>query len=228
MFLDLERGNIRATIPVVPSPRSLVLSRDGERLFVAGFDGGISIVETRFARVAETVSAGNASIFRLTLSPDGKTLYATDRANSRIFLFDSESGKLGLQFSTGGRESRDLALSEDGRTLYVANQESNSLVLFEAQTGRRLQTIEIGDGPRGFVIRARPVAAQEPLAEASAADFDSSGRVDFSDFVLFAKAYGLRSIDPGYEVRFDLNDDGQVDFGDFILFAGAFGLLVSA
>ncbi|MDE2888064.1 MAG: S8 family serine peptidase [Gemmatimonadota bacterium] len=55
---------------------------------------------------------------------------------------------------------------------------------------------------------------------AAVADFDDSGRVDFSDFLLFAGAFG--STDP----RFDLDDDGNVGFSDFVRFAFLFGKVV--
>ena len=45
------------------------------------------------------------------------------------------------------------------------------------------------------------------------ADFDSSGSVDFPDFLLFARAFNSD------QVRYDLNGDGRVDFIDFLLFA---------
>ena len=54
-------------------------------------------------------------------------------------------------------------------------------------------------------------------------DFDASGEVDFTDFLLFAGKFGARQGDERYEVRFDLDGDGEVGFGDFLIFAGSFG-----
>jgi Zn-dependent M28 family amino/carboxypeptidase len=51
------------------------------------------------------------------------------------------------------------------------------------------------------------------------ADFDGDGRVAFSDFLLFAQAFGVQAFD----VRFDLDGDLVVGFGDFLIFASAFG-----
>ncbi|MCE2439110.1 MAG: hypothetical protein J4F39_06765 [Candidatus Latescibacteria bacterium] len=55
------------------------------------------------------------------------------------------------------------------------------------------------------------------FAHSLGADFDGDGEVGFSDFLLFAEAYGSSS------VRFDLNDDGEVGFNDFVLFAADYG-----
>lgn len=63
-------------------------------------------------------------------------------------------------------------------------------------------------------------SGQTTFPSAAVADFDDSGRVDFSDFLLFAGAFG--SADP----RFDLDDDGNVAFSDFVRFARLFGKFV--
>ena len=53
------------------------------------------------------------------------------------------------------------------------------------------------------------------------ADFDGNGRVEFTDFLQFAKAYGSTQAD------FDLNGNGKVDFTDFLTFARYYGQEVS-
>ncbi len=57
-------------------------------------------------------------------------------------------------------------------------------------------------------------------------DFDASGTVDFTDFLLFAGKFGARQGDERYETQFDLDGDGEVGFGDFLIFAGNFGKTV--
>ena len=57
-------------------------------------------------------------------------------------------------------------------------------------------------------------------------DFDASGEVDFTDFLLFAGKFGARQGDERYETQFDLDGDGEVGFGDFLIFAGNFGKTV--
>ena len=54
-------------------------------------------------------------------------------------------------------------------------------------------------------------------------DLTGDGMVNFSDFLLFAAAFGKRVGDEGYNPNADLNGDDQVNFADFLLFAGNFG-----
>ena len=66
-----------------------------------------------------------------------------------------------------------------------------------------------------FVIRLTP--------SLRSADLDGDGDVDFSDFLLFAAAFGTREGGPGYNAAADLDGDGTVAFSDFLIFANAFG-----
>jgi hypothetical protein len=60
-------------------------------------------------------------------------------------------------------------------------------------------------------------------ASALVGDFDDSGQVDFSDFLVFADCFGTDTASPDWNVACDLEANGSIDFSDFVLFAGAFG-----
>jgi formylglycine-generating enzyme required for sulfatase activity/sugar lactone lactonase YvrE len=69
------------------------------------------------------------------------------------------------------------------------------------------------------IQQVRSVAAltRETVSSALVGDFNGDKRVDFSDFFLFADAFGSAAS------TYDLNGSGRVDFSDFFLFADAFG-----
>ena len=54
-------------------------------------------------------------------------------------------------------------------------------------------------------------------------DFDESGVVDFTDFLLFVSAFGSQEGEKTYEARYDLNSDGGIGFNDFLIFTSSFG-----
>jgi len=72
------------------------------------------------------------------LSPDGKFLYATNRApaNNITCFYVLPDGKLENYFmiSTRGDGPRNFAISPDGKFLMVAHQFSNNIVLFKRDT----------------------------------------------------------------------------------------------
>ena len=55
------------------------------------------------------------------------------------------------------------------------------------------------------------------VIQAMPADFDGNGKVDFVDFLLFARAFGST------DASFDMNGDGRVDFLDFLMFVREYG-----
>lgn len=54
-------------------------------------------------------------------------------------------------------------------------------------------------------------------------DVDQDGRVDGADLVAFARHFGARLFDPGYEDALDFNDDGIIDGSDLAILAADFG-----
>ena len=71
-------------------------------------------------------------------------------------------------------------------------------------------------------IQALIVIRQAP-SQTRSADLDGDGDVDFSDFLLFAAAFGTSEGGAGYNAAADLDGDGAVAFSDFLIFASAFG-----
>ena len=71
-------------------------------------------------------------------------------------------------------------------------------------------------------IQALIVIRQVP-SQTRSADLNGDGNVDFSDFLLFAAAFGTSEGVPGYNAAADLDGDGTVAFSDFLIFANAFG-----
>ena len=74
----------------------------------------------------------------------------------------------------------------------------------------------------GTAIQALIVIRQAP-SQTRSADLNGDGNVDFSDFLLFAAAFGKSEGVPGYNAAADLDGDGTVAFSDFLIFANAFG-----
>ena len=86
--------------------------------------------------------------------------------------------------------------------------------------GRASTTLTLGNQPGTNIVRVTVAELDAVTFTATAEatpDFDDDGEVGFSDFFLFAEAFG------GSDPRFDLDGSGSVDFSDFFLFAESFG-----
>lgn len=226
--VDASDGTVTDRIDVIASPRSLAVSPDGKRLYVAGFEGGVGVVDLAAGRQVEQITTP-AGVFRVKVSPDGDTVYATDQDGGNLLVIDAVSRRLQrtVPVLATGSNTRGLTLSKDGSLVYVTNSGSNDLVVFDAATLAIVETHKLGDGPRGIVIRTRPFGSALPSSTIALSDFDADGVVGFSDFLLFAQAFGRSAGEPGFDARFDLDGGGTVDFVDFLSFAQAFGQSVN-
>lgn len=72
-------------------------------------------------------------------------------------------------------------------------------------------------------IQALIVIRRQAPSQTRSADINGDGDVNFSDFLLFAAAFGTSEGVPGYNAAADLDGDGTVAFSDFLIFANAFG-----
>ena len=109
------------------------------------------------------------------------------------------------------------------RVTFVVTAGGGTLSATTATTdadGRAASTLTLGSDP-GTITVSVSVAGLDPVAFTATAeatpDFDGDGVTGFSDFYLFAAAFG------GSDPRFDLDGSGTVDFADFFLFTEAFG-----
>ena len=87
------------------------------------------------------------------------------------------------------------------------------------ENGRAASTLTLGSQPGASTVTVS-VAGLDPVTFTATAeatpDFDGDGETGFSDFFLFADAFG------GSDPRFDLDGSGTVDFADFFLLADYF------
>ncbi len=106
-----------------------------------------------------------------------------------------------------------FAVLGDGGTLSAAADTTDA-------EGLASTTLTLGEELGTYRVEAT-VAGLTPVTFTATAkatsDFDGDGVTGFSDFFLFAEAFG------GDDPRFDLDGSGTVDFTDFFLFAESFG-----
>ena len=81
----------------------------------------------------------------------------------------------------------------------------------------------IGNQRADSVTTARSQESSIPQASVCPGDFDDSGEVNISDFLLFVDVFGTRSGDANYNARMDIDGSGVIGIPDFLLFVDVFG-----
>ncbi len=132
-------------------PRHLDISKNGKYIYlVKEMMGSISVFSNNDdeLKLVQTISTlpsaykGAAGSADIHISPDGKFLYVSNRAESNtiaIFKINKNTGELNLitHNTTLGLTPRNFNFDPSGKFLLVANQNSNEIVVFkrDAKTG---------------------------------------------------------------------------------------------
>ncbi len=92
------------------------------------------------------------SVHGLGLSPDGKSLYATDIASGRLLVFHMSGGRLSDEHAVKvGVQPVHMVASPDGRYVFVTNFSGASVSVVDTQTWRVVRTIQTPAAPHSIV-----------------------------------------------------------------------------
>jgi YVTN family beta-propeller protein len=131
--IDTQSGTVTADIAVGHTPRELVLSPDGKKLYVCNqFNNSLSVIDLATCRETGRISVSREPV-ALALDAKGKTLLVVNHlpdgvadghyAAVEISVVDTETDAMvaAIAFPNGSMSARDIALSPDGRYAYVTH-----------------------------------------------------------------------------------------------------------
>ena len=158
--INTATNTIVQTIPVGVSclcvnPDSLVISRDGRRVYVANeVANTVSVINTATNTVAATINVG-VSLSSIALSPDGDTLYVVAQpAQVALYVFSTATYALEATVPLVGiTQARGVAVTPDGTRLYVSIFNSSGAVkVIDTASFGIIATVAVGMVPLGLDI----------------------------------------------------------------------------
>jgi len=87
----------------------------------------------------------------VAVSPDGKTLFVSDRTAERVAVLDAEAGKPVREIALPG-EPVGLALSGDGKALYVALRKANAVAVIDVGGANVARRMAVGAWPVALTL----------------------------------------------------------------------------
>jgi DNA-binding beta-propeller fold protein YncE len=90
----------------------------------------------------------------VTISPDGRMIYASDLYRDAIVAIHRDSGKVANIFKTGRRPYRIL-FHPDGKSIFVSSWSDATVYLHDAQTGEQLTRVRLGPHTTDMVLSNR-------------------------------------------------------------------------
>ncbi len=122
------------------------------RIYVANeSSNSVTVIDAASLKVIATVDTLNHSTHDLSVSRDGKWVFATNLASGRLSLIDAEKLETVASIYTGNR-AHVVTLTNDNRQAWVANIGENDVSIVDAQNLRVLGTIPVGKGPTGLTF----------------------------------------------------------------------------
>jgi len=172
--IETASGRVTGTTPVDDGWLGLAFSPRGDRVYVGG-GSRAAVFELSFAagvlRPARTFAVSPSGerndrdfIGDVTLSPDGRLLYAAELYRDAVAVINPQSGTVIDRFKTGRRPYRIL-FHPDGKSFFVTHWADGSLGHYDTATGSQLGVVRLGAHPTDIVFRA---GAPEEVAEGQA------------------------------------------------------------
>ncbi|MBI2370557.1 MAG: beta-propeller fold lactonase family protein [Deltaproteobacteria bacterium] len=122
------------------------------RIYVANeSSNSVTVIDGATHKVIGTVEARNVGTHDLSLSRDGRWLFATNLASGNLSVIDTARLETIASIHTGSR-SHVVTLTNDNRHAWVANIAEDNVSIVDTESFRILGTIPVGKGPTGLTF----------------------------------------------------------------------------
>ena len=171
VVVDPAKPQPVGSVKVGARPRSLKLSKDGKRLFVAvagppkaapGPGGapppapaadqapGLAVVDVAARKVVKRI-ATPSSPFGVDLSPDGRIAYLSNSETNQVLAIDVGSGAI-KKTTFVGNQPQGVAVRPDGKVVFVATHGSDELCAINTKKMELLGRIDAGSKPQMVLL----------------------------------------------------------------------------
>ncbi|MYD59788.1 MAG: hypothetical protein F4W91_01985 [Gemmatimonadetes bacterium] len=227
--------NITTLAERMSSVTSVAFSLDGTTL-ASGSDKTVKLWDVAKKENIITLEGHTVNVTSVAFSPDGTTLASGSKDNTIILWNIPKRQNIATLRHSSFVEA--VVFSPDGTTL-ASGSRDKTVKLWDVVTRENITTLSghaysvesvtfssdgttlVSGSNDGTVLvwdMSLYIAPQTPDP-----DFNGDGRVDLSDFLLFASQFGLSRGDEQYDAKYDLDGDGTIGFGDFLIFGRSFG-----
>ncbi len=170
--LDAATMQETSRVPVSDGWLGLTFTPDGKRVYVGGGARG-SVFEFEFSETGKLTPGRTFPLIAtdkpptwedfvgdVTLSPDGRLLFAAMLYRDTIAVINPQSGMVIERYKTGRRPYR-LSFHPDGKTFLATSWADGSLYHHKADTGEVLATVRLGPHPTDIVWSSRKPEGDE-------------------------------------------------------------------
>ena len=148
--IDLASGKVNWTVPVGPTPAGIITRPGGTLLVGVMGSDHIAEIDPANGSVIRKIATGNGA-HNFLATPDGKTLYVTNRVAGTISVLDADTLAVTSTLQAPGGPD-DMALSPDGRELWVTGRWHAWVDVIELASGALKTSVPVGRSPHGIFV----------------------------------------------------------------------------
>jgi len=154
--IDAQSGAIKRKINTPEAPTGLALSPIQPLLYVTGgvSSGKVYVVNLETDKIISDIEVGHSPVAPV-VSPDGKTLYVSNRFNNNVLVINLAKRNI-IQNIPVPREPVAAAITPDGKLLFIANllpdvpsnadHVASSVSIINTEDGKDIKTLSLPNG----------------------------------------------------------------------------------
>ncbi|MBM3241122.1 hypothetical protein FJZ31_32975 [Candidatus Poribacteria bacterium] len=128
------------------SPIQMVISQDGQRLYVVCEKANaLQVVDTEHKKVVTEIPVGR-NPYGVAISPDERYLYVSNRWDDTVSVVDAETFKVLRTIPVDG-DPHGIVTDKEGKILYVVNLYHNTIALVSLETFKEIKRLSAGNQP---------------------------------------------------------------------------------
>ncbi len=156
-LVDLDTGEVRATLPTGQGPHEVAVSPDGRRALITDYGARepgstLTLIDIPEARVVKTIDLGQYRRPHGVAWLDEGRAVVTAEDNQALLTVDVAAGEVAAAVSTGQQVSHMVAVTPDGSRAFVANIGSGSITAIDLAADKRLGDVATGQGAEGIDV----------------------------------------------------------------------------
>ncbi len=158
-LIDLESGEIAATVATGDGPHEAATSPDGRLVLGCNYGtrdepgSSLTLIDVAAARVVKTIDLGSYRRPHGVLwMADGRRALVTAEDNQALLIVDVVEGAVEAAIDTGQEVSHMVASTPDGSRAFVANIGSGTVTVIDLNKEERIANLETGEGAEGIDI----------------------------------------------------------------------------
>lgn len=141
LVYDLAKGTLRKEIKGFVTPRNIIFIDSGTEFVVSDSTlGTLRFYNSKTLTLKDEVVVGQG-VFGTAVSPDGRTMYLNNQANSTVTIVDLETRKPTSVITGFAQPRQGIVVSPDGNYVYVTNFSGDKVSIINTATKQIVREI---------------------------------------------------------------------------------------